>query len=193
MLDNITQGIIAPLPGSLAALAGELQHESDFFSELQQKAKTTQRGYAGNIKTFFKYFLKVEPTQRDVEEFWRLDEESANTLILKFKNYLVGEGRRSATVNRYLAAIKYLIKAGRNLKQCSYRFDSDRIESMRVTKYRDTSGVGVDEYNKIFDVIDTTGMKGKRDYALFLLLWSNVLRRAEVAKLDVGDFDYHEK
>lgn len=192
MLDNITQGIIAPKPGSLAAIAGELQHESDFFSELQQKAKTTQRGYAGNIKTFFKYFLKVEPTQRDVEEFWRLDEESANTLILKFKNYLVGEGRRSATVNRYLAAIKYLIKAGRNLKQCSYRFDSDRIESMRVTKYRDTSGVGVDEYNKIFDVIDTTGMKGKRDYALFLLLWSNVLRRAEVAKLDVGDFDYHE-
>ncbi|MEM6398730.1 MAG: tyrosine-type recombinase/integrase [Cyanobacteria bacterium P01_D01_bin.116] len=61
-----------------------------------------------------------------------------------------------------------------------------------MTKYRDTRGVKVDEYNKVFDVLDTTVEKGKRDYALFLLLWANVLRRGEVAKLKVGDFDYHE-
>ncbi|WP_414582451.1 tyrosine-type recombinase/integrase [Scytonema sp. PCC 10023] len=81
---------------------------------------------------------------------------------------------------------------GRNLKRCQYHFDGDRIESLKVTKYRDTRGVGVDEYNKVFDVIDTICAKGKRDYALFLLLWANVLRRGEVAKLRVGDFDYHE-
>ena len=81
---------------------------------------------------------------------------------------------------------------GRNLKRCQYHFDGDRIESLKVTKYRDTRGVGLDEYNKVFDVIDTTCAKGKRDYALFLLLWANVLRRGEVAKLRVGDFDDHE-
>lgn len=191
MLNINTQGTITHQGGQLAAIAGELQFSSDFLSELQQKAHTTQRGYAGNIKLFFQYFLNREPTRSDVTEFWGLDSESANTLILKFKNYLVSSGRKSATINRYLAAIKYLIKAGRNLKRCKYRFDSDRIESMRVTKYRDTSGVGVDEYNKVFDVIDLTSVKGQRDYALFLLFWSNVLRRCEIAKLKVGDFDYH--
>lgn len=187
-----SQEIVNYRSGKLGAIADELRYGSDFLTELQQKAGTTQRGYAGNIKVFFHYFLHRAPTHEDVEEFWGLDEESANTLILKFKNYLVAEGRKSATVNRYLAAIKFLIKAGRNLKRCNYRFDSDRIESMRVTKYRDTSGVRVDEYNKVFDVIDVNTDKGKRDYALFLLFWSNVLRRCEIAKLKVGDFNYQE-
>ncbi|RUS92341.1 hypothetical protein DSM106972_099420 [Dulcicalothrix desertica PCC 7102] len=187
-----SQEIVTYMSGQLRSIAGELRHGSDFLTELQQKAGTTQRGYAGNIKLFFEYFLNRAPIQDDVEEFWGLDEESANTLILKFKNYLVASGRKSATVNRYLAAIKFLIKAGRNLKRCSYRFDSDRIESLRVTKYRDTSGVRVDEYNKVFDVIDVRTDKGKRDYALFLLFWSNVLRRSEIAKLKVSDFNYQE-
>ena len=177
---------------SLTQVASQLLESNDFLAELQQKALTTQRGYAGNVRLFFEYFLLREPLGRDVEEFWGLDGETANGLILKFKNHLVAQGRKAATINRYLAAIKYLIKVGRNLKRCRYHFDSDRIESLKVTKYRDTRGVVVDEYNKVFDVIDTHSTKGKRDYALFLLLWANVLRRGEVAKLTVGDFDYHD-
>ncbi|MHC5739705.1 tyrosine-type recombinase/integrase [Nostoc sp.] len=177
---------------SIASVASQLQNKNDFLAELQQKAKTTQRGYAGNIRIFFEYFLQREPTQKDIEEFWGLDDQTANGLILKFKNHLVASGRQAATINRYLAALKYLIKVGRNLKRCQYYFDGDRIEFLKVTKYRDTRGVVVDEYNKVFDVIDITCTKGKRDYALFLLLWANVLRRGEVAKLMVGDFDYHE-
>lgn len=177
---------------SITQVANELQTSNDFLAELQQKAQTTQRGYAGNVRIFFEYFLHREPQGRDIEEFWALSGETANGLILKFKNHLVAEGRKAATINRYLAAIKYLIKVGRNLKRCQFYFDGDRIESLKVTKYRDTRGVVVDEYNKVFDVIDTTSVKGKRDYALFLLLWANVLRRGEVAKLTVGDFDYHE-
>jgi integrase/recombinase XerC len=177
---------------SLTSVASQLQASNDFLAELQQKAKTTQRGYAGNIRIFFEYFLQREPNQKDVSEFWGLDDQTANGLILKFKNHLVASGRKAATINRYLAALKYLIKVGRNLKHCQFYFDGDRIESLKVTKYRDTRGVVVDEYNKVFDVIDTTCTKGKRDYALFLLLWANVLRRGEVAKLMVGDFDYHD-
>jgi integrase/recombinase XerC len=177
---------------NIASVASSLMKSTDFWGELQQKAKTTQRGYAGNVRIFFEYFLQRDPTSQDVEEFWRLDGDTANSLILKFKNHLVASGRKAATINRYLAAIKYLIKVGRNLKQCQYYFDGDRIETLRVTKYRDTRGVKVDEFNKVFDVIDTKIPQGKRDYALFMLLWSNVLRRGEVAKLMVGDFDYHE-
>ncbi|NJN12183.1 MAG: tyrosine-type recombinase/integrase [Richelia sp. RM2_1_2] len=176
---------------SISQVAAKLKGGNDFLAHLQQKASTTRSGYLSNVRIFFEYFLDREPTSSDVEEFWELDGEAANSLILEFKNYLVEEGRKAATVNRYLAAIKFLIKVGRNLKKCKYYFDSDRIESMKVTKYRDTRGVKADEYNKIFDVLDTGCEKGRRDYALFMLLWSNVLRRGEVAKLKVGDFDYH--
>ncbi|MBO3457682.1 tyrosine-type recombinase/integrase [Aetokthonos hydrillicola Thurmond2011] len=177
---------------SIASVASLLQTSDDFLAELQQKALTTQRGYAGNVRIFFEYFLLRKPTSQDVNDFWALDGHTANTLILKFKNHLVSLGRKPATINRYLAAIKYLIKVGRNLNRCQFYFDGDRIESLKVTPYRDTRGVDASEYNKVFDVIDTTCVKGKRDYALFLLLWANALRRGEVAKLTVGDFDYHE-
>ncbi|MFL9449559.1 hypothetical protein AB0758_00185 [Tolypothrix bouteillei VB521301_2] len=84
------------------------------------------------------YFLERQAIPKDIEEFWALNGETANALILKFKNHLVASDRKAATINRYLAAIKYLIKVGRNLKRCQYHFDSDRIESLKVTKYRDT-------------------------------------------------------
>jgi integrase/recombinase XerC len=35
--------------------------------------------------------------------------------------------------------------------------------------------------------------KGKRDYAILRLLWSNALRRNEVCQLNVGDFDPETK
>ncbi|MDF5728224.1 MAG: hypothetical protein PUP92_09340, partial [Rhizonema sp. PD38] len=117
---------------SLAQVASQLLESNDFLAELQQKALTTQQGYAGNVRIFFEYCLLREPTPFDVEEFWALDGETANGLILKFKNHLVAQGRKGATINRYLAAIKYLIKVGRNLKRCRYHFDSERIESLKV-------------------------------------------------------------
>ncbi|BDI21026.1 hypothetical protein ANSO36C_68280 (plasmid) [Nostoc cf. commune SO-36] len=95
---------------SITSVAKKLQASNDFLAELQQKAKTTQRGYAGNIRIFFEYFLQREPNQKDVEEFWGLDDQTANGLILKFKNHLVAEGRKAATINRYLSALKYLIR-----------------------------------------------------------------------------------
>ncbi|MUG93274.1 hypothetical protein F7734_12870 [Scytonema sp. UIC 10036] len=115
----------------ITSVASQLQSANDFLAELQQKAQTTQRGYAGNIKIFFEYFLQRKPTPRDIEEFWALDDQTANGLILKFKKHLVAEGRKAATINRYLAAIKYLIKVGRNLKRCQYHFDSDRTSVNR--------------------------------------------------------------
>jgi integrase/recombinase XerC len=37
--------------------------------------------------------------------------------------------------------------------------------------------------------IDRTSLKGIRDYALLILLWSNALRRSEVSKANISDFD----
>jgi integrase/recombinase XerC len=59
-----------------------------------------------------------------------------------------------------------------------------------MSKYRDTTGVSLDSYRNMLAVPDTSKINGLRDYAILHLLWSNALRRAEVVKCDVGDFDF---
>jgi len=38
-------------------------------------------------------------------------------------------------------------------------------------------------------VIDRSTSRGKRDYAVMRLFWENALRRGEIEKLDLADFD----
>ncbi|WP_251961040.1 hypothetical protein [Nostoc commune] len=61
-----------------------------------------------------------------------------------------------------------------------------------MTKYRDTRGVVVDEYNKVFDVIDTTAPRESGIMLYFCCFGQMFCGGGEVAKLMVGDFDYHD-
>jgi len=58
-----------------------------------------------------------------------------------------------------------------------------------VQSYRDTRGVSVDAVRAMLGRCNLSTLKGLRDYALLRLLWDNALRRAEVSRLNVGDFD----
>ena len=44
----------------------------------------------------------------------------------------------------------------------------------------------------LLSVPDRNTRKGRRDYAILLLLWENALRRAEVVSLDVADLEVEE-
>jgi integrase/recombinase XerC len=44
-------------------------------------------------------------------------------------------------------------------------------------------------FKKVLATCDRFTLKGKRDYALLHLLWSNALRRNEAASLDISHFD----
>jgi integrase/recombinase XerC len=70
---------------------------------------------------------------------------------------------------------------------CGYTLED--IKGETVIKYRDTSGVTPQEFKQILLTCDPTTAKGVRDYALLRLLWDNALRRGEIAKLKMGDFD----
>lgn len=59
--------------------------------------------------------------------------------------------------------------------------------------YRDTAGISRELYRKVLAMPERGEFKGKRDYALLRLLWDNVLRRGEVAKANIGDFDAEAK
>jgi integrase/recombinase XerC len=58
----------------------------------------------------------------------------------------------------------------------------------KVKPYRDTSGISLLEFKKVLSLCRISSIKGKRDFALLLLLWTNALRRNEISLLNIGDF-----
>jgi integrase/recombinase XerC len=69
----------------------------------------------------------------------------------------------------------------------------EAIKSEKMSPYRDTTGIEPEAFKRVLGGIDRTSLKGVRDYALLLLLWSNALRRSEVSKANIGDFDQKER
>ncbi len=165
--------------------------EANWRSELVKDTRSaeTKRAYVRDVRQFFVTMWGVEPSLEMIKQFFALDQRTATHVILDYKARLMDAGLKANTVNRYLCAIKYLVEWGKRLEFCQFVYDSAVIKKEKVKPYRDTTGVDVDTYNQVFDVIDINTPRGKRDYALFLLLWTNVLRRGEIAKLLVGDFD----
>jgi integrase/recombinase XerC len=65
----------------------------------------------------------------------------------------------------------------------------EAVKSEKLSAYRDTSGIDPEAFKRVLGGIDRETVKGVRDYALLILLWSNALRRSEVSKANIGDFD----
>ena len=109
------------------------------------------------------------------------------SLVLKYKAVLVGKELAEATINRSLAAVKSLVNYARRIGKCDYSLED--VKGEKIQAYRDTSGISADAFKSLLAVPDRSTLKGKRDYALLLLLWGNALRRGEVTKADIEDLD----
>ncbi|MGF1979815.1 MAG: tyrosine-type recombinase/integrase [Nostoc sp. CmiSLP01] len=153
----------------------------------QKRSPSTRRAYDRDIKDFFAKMFGVESTAEWVVRFLALPGAQALGWVVKYKAMLIEQGLSEATVNRRLAALRALVHQGRVLGVCGYTLED--IKGETVIKYRDTSGVTPQEFKQILLSCDRTTAKGVRDYALLRLLWDNALRRGEIAKLTIGDFD----
>jgi integrase/recombinase XerC len=123
----------------------------------------------------------------ELGKFLTLDRHKAFELVSRYKGELVTKGLKSATINRRLAAIKSLVAFSYNCGHCDFMLES--VKGEKLSSYRDTSGVDPEAFKRVLGGIDRETLKGIRDYALLLLLWSNALRRSEVSKANIGDFD----
>ncbi len=63
------------------------------------------------------------------------------------------------------------------------------MKGEKVQVYQYTKGVSKDVYRQVLAMPNRSEIRGKRDYALLRLLWDNALRRGEVSKANIGDFD----
>lgn len=174
--------------GSFAAYIAPVQ-ERDLLAELlaDKRSQNTRRAYARDLKDFFMITTGRDPSAQLVAEFLGLERFAAIALVLKYKAHLIERGLTEATVNRRLAAIKSLCRYAQKVGQCQWSLEE--IQGERIKSYRDTSGVAVDSFRQVLATCDRNTMAGKRNYAIFRLLWDNALRRGEVCKLNRADFD----
>jgi integrase/recombinase XerC len=162
--------------------------DQDILEELlrDRRSPNTRRTYAKGLKDFFLIMMGTEPSPERIAWFLSLNRFEAISLVLRYRAGLVEKGLRPATINVRLSAVKSLVNYARKIGKCDYSLED--VEGLRAETYRDTTGVSPDSFKQITAVVNTDSLKGKRDLAIFRLLWDNALRRAEIYSLDLEDY-----
>ena len=119
-----------------------------------------------------------------------LERFSAVSVVLKYKATLLEKGLAEATINRRLASVKALVDFARKIGKCDFTLQD--IKGEKVQSYRDTTGISAESFKALLTIPNRSTLKGKRDYALLMLLWGNALRRGEVASANIEDLDLEE-
>jgi integrase/recombinase XerC len=146
-----------------------------------KRSHHTRRVYRRDIDNF------LSDIDMELGKFLSLDRHGAYALVSRYKGELIQKGLKSATINRRLAAIKSLVSFSYNCGHCDFMLES--VKGEKLSAYRDTTGVDPETFKRVLGGIDRGTLKGIRDYALMMLLWSNALRRSEVSKASIADFD----
>jgi integrase len=96
-----------------------------------------------------------------------------------------------ATANRILAAVRGVLRVVRDARLISAEdFElAARVPNVRGSRLPAGRALSGGEIRALFAACDPTDALGARDAAILALLYGGGLRRAEVAALDVGDFD----
>ncbi len=146
-----------------------------------KRSNHTRRVYRRDVENF------LSDIGTELGKFLSLDRHKAFELVSRYKGELITKGLKSATINRRLAAIKSLVAFSYNCGHSDFMLEA--VKGEKLSAYRDTSGIDPEAFKRVLGGIDRTSLKGIRDYALMMLLWSNALRRSEVSKASIADFD----
>lgn len=147
----------------------------------------TQRVYAKAIADFYQRVYDLPVSAEAISKFLKLSQSEALFQVLNYRRMLIEARLAPSTINVRLSAIKSLVDYARKMGEC--QFSLSDISGLKGETYRDTTGIGLEEFKETIELPDVSTPKGARDYAILRLLWDNALRRGEVCSLNVGDFN----
>jgi len=151
------RAITLPKSASEAVISGQL-------------SKHTSRAYAGDIRAFL-MFIGGE------DKLWQVSKD----LVVAYRNQLLEDGYKPATINRKLSSIRQLFSEAQERRIIEVN-PAAKVKGIRQdNNYSPTAGISRDEARKILDSIDTNTLIGKRDLALWMLMLRTGLRRQEIA------------
>jgi integrase/recombinase XerC len=181
---------LSPLPS-----LGEQSPAADFdvlaMLLRDKRSENTRKAYRQDVAHFFAVTYNAEPSPDVLRRFFALSTPQMTAILLPYKARLIADGRTEATINRRLSAIKSLLKMARRVGLTAAN-PAEALDYEKIRPYRDTRGISAEQAKMLLRLPDKTTPKGRRDYALLLLLLENALRRAEVCGADVGDFAVEE-
>jgi integrase/recombinase XerC len=183
-----TAGALVPVPPAIAGdvLPGASPAEQLLAAFLAGRSAETTRAYRQDLEAFAA-FVGADGPAAAARLLLAGGHGNANARVLAFRNRMLEQGLSPATVNRRLAAVRSLVALAKMLGLVPW---SVEVPGVKAEAYRDTAGPGRKAFNRMLQAARArTDAKGLRDLAVLRLLHDLALRRAEVCRLDVGDFD----
>jgi integrase/recombinase XerC len=147
----------------------------------------TRYEYEKDLYYFFHVLFNSTISEELISNFLKITQIEANTILIVYKNYLQDLKLAPTTINRKISSIKSFVSMANRLGLCDFSL-KNTVSLEKFKPYRDTSGISLLEFKKVLSLCEISSIKGKRDFALLLLLWTNALRRNEISLLNIGDF-----
>lgn len=161
------------------------------------QSKRTQRTYLSGARHFAVWFNgRLEGALDSFGALFSFDEKPAALALNRYKASMLVAGDKENTINTRLASVRSLLRFAYRVGAAKVN-GAGLVESEPVQTYRDTRGYDdetlMDFLEQPFKQFGEDTVRGKRDFALMVLLCENALRRDEVCSLDVPDFSMREK
>lgn len=151
------------------------------------RSADTRRAYEADLRDFFAFHTGETVTPASLASFCALPSGPLALALNGYKGHLQGRGLAESTVNRRLSAVRSLLRMARRLGAMGAD-PAGLVTGEKTWSYRDTRGPALSEARRLLAAPDTSTLRGLRDRALLMLLCENALRRGEIHKCDVGDF-----
>lgn len=153
---------------------------------LQGLKPATRKAYGEDL-TAFAAWLGTPGVSAAAAQLVALPHGEANGLAFEYRSELLKRGLAPSTVNRHLAALKFVTRMARLGGKISWDLE---IPGMKVEGYRDTLGPGrASVADVVQDLAAKDGALPGRNLAIIGLLFNQGLRRGEVAALDLEHLD----
>lgn len=157
-----------------------------------RRSAATKRAYAGDLARFFKWWRGTNATP---EALRQLCDQNAAQLAVTLNGYAAamrGQKLTEATSNRHMSAIRSILRTARKFG-AGNPDPAGLVASEKVVTYRDTRGPSLAEVSRLLAAPDRTTPKGRRDFAMLVILWENALRRSEICEPNAGHFDAQQR
>lgn len=150
-----------------------------FFNEWAEhtklRAEKSFEEYKRTIKSFKDYLI-----------MWHI-ERPTETDLLNYREYLKNKNLQATTINNYILVIKMFFKylAENNL----YRDIAKDLKGYKVSKGFKKDYLNREQIHSLLNSIDRNCIKGKRDYAICLLMLTTGMRTIEITRAKLEDYD----
>jgi len=144
----------------------------DDFARNLDATKETKETYVKGVKAFIKWCNENNVT------------EVTHAILIQFKEDLIAQNKKSATISMYMTALKKLYKY---LETKGIKNIASDLKGAKQKRNYSKDPLTLDQAKDLLNSIDRTTNEGKRNYALIHLLLTTGLRTIEIERANIED------